>query len=54
LHVFVDDADSGRLLAAVEELAALPIERVIIPHGDLITEDGAQRIREAVAETRSR
>ena len=54
LHVFVDEADRERLLAAVEELAALPIERVIIPHGDPITGDGAQRIREAVAETRSR
>jgi hypothetical protein len=54
LHVFVDEADPERPLAAIEELAALPIERVIIPHGDLITEDGARRIREAVAETRSR
>jgi len=54
LHVFVDDADPERLLRALDSVADLPIERVIIPHGDLILQDGAQRIRQAVAETRSR
>jgi hypothetical protein len=49
LHVFVDEADPWRLLPA---LADLPIERVIIPHGDPVLSDGAARIREAVAEAR--
>jgi glyoxylase-like metal-dependent hydrolase (beta-lactamase superfamily II) len=52
LHVFVDEGDPGRLLPALERVAELPIERVIIPHGDLVLEDGSRRIREAVAETR--
>jgi glyoxylase-like metal-dependent hydrolase (beta-lactamase superfamily II) len=50
LHVFVDEADPERLLPALEKLAELPIERVIIPHGDLIHRDGAARIRAAVRE----
>jgi glyoxylase-like metal-dependent hydrolase (beta-lactamase superfamily II) len=52
LHVFVDEADPARLLPALSRLAELPIERVIIPHGDAITEDGAARIRTAVNEAR--
>ena len=31
-------------------MAHLPIEQVIIPHGDAIRADGAARIRAAVAE----
>jgi glyoxylase-like metal-dependent hydrolase (beta-lactamase superfamily II) len=50
LHVFVDEADADRLLPALHALADLPIERVIIPHGDLIPVNGSARIREAVAE----
>jgi glyoxylase-like metal-dependent hydrolase (beta-lactamase superfamily II) len=50
LHVFLDDADPERLLPALDALGDLPIERVIIPHGDLIPSAGAARIREAVAE----
>jgi glyoxylase-like metal-dependent hydrolase (beta-lactamase superfamily II) len=50
LHVFVDEADRERLLRALASIAELPIERVIIPHGDLILCDGAARIRAAVAE----
>ena len=53
LHVFVDEANGERLLPAVEALAELPIERVIIPHGDAILADGAARIRAAVAQTRT-
>jgi glyoxylase-like metal-dependent hydrolase (beta-lactamase superfamily II) len=53
LHVFVDEADPVRLLPALDALADLAIERVIIPHGDLILSDGAARIRAAVAEARS-
>ena len=52
LHVFVDEADPERLLPALEAIADLPIERVIIPHGELILSDGAARIRAAVVETR--
>jgi glyoxylase-like metal-dependent hydrolase (beta-lactamase superfamily II) len=52
LHLFVDEADCERLLPSLEALADLPIERVIIPHGDLIVSDGAARIRAAVAEAR--
>jgi glyoxylase-like metal-dependent hydrolase (beta-lactamase superfamily II) len=52
LHVFVDEADPELLLPALGAVAELPIERVIIPHGDLIPENGAARIREAVAEAR--
>jgi glyoxylase-like metal-dependent hydrolase (beta-lactamase superfamily II) len=52
LHVFFDEADPERLLPALDALAELPIERVIIPHGDLIPEGGSQRIRDAVSEAR--
>ena len=50
LHVFVDEADAGLLLPALDALADLPVERLIIPHGDLIESDGAARIRAAVAD----
>jgi glyoxylase-like metal-dependent hydrolase (beta-lactamase superfamily II) len=50
LHVFVDEADPKRLLPALDRLGDLPIERVIIPHGDAILSHGAARIRIAVAE----
>jgi glyoxylase-like metal-dependent hydrolase (beta-lactamase superfamily II) len=53
LHVFVDDADPERLLPSLDKLADLPIQRVIIPHGDLILSDGAARIRAAVAEAQT-
>lgn len=53
LHVFVDEADPELLLPALEELAELPIEQVIIPHGDLILSHGAARIRAVVAEART-
>jgi hypothetical protein len=39
-----------RLLPSLDALGDLPIERVIIPHGDLILSDGAARIRAAVAQ----
>jgi glyoxylase-like metal-dependent hydrolase (beta-lactamase superfamily II) len=50
LHIFVDEADPERLLPSLDRLGDLPIERVIIPHGDAILSDGAARIRAAVAE----
>jgi hypothetical protein len=52
LHIFVDEADREPLLAALDGVGELPIERVIIPHGELIVADGAARIRTAVAEAR--
>ncbi len=52
LHVFVDEADPERLLPALAALGELPIERVIIPHGEPILTDGAARIRAAVADAR--
>jgi len=51
-HVFVDAADRERLLSSLDALADLPIERVIIPHGDAVQTDGAARIRAAVADAR--
>jgi len=53
LHVFVDEADREPLLASLDALGELPIERVIIPHGAAILSDGAARIRAAVAEARA-
>jgi glyoxylase-like metal-dependent hydrolase (beta-lactamase superfamily II) len=50
LHVFVDEAKRGPLLRSLERVVELPIERVIIPHGELILSDGAARISTAVAE----
>jgi glyoxylase-like metal-dependent hydrolase (beta-lactamase superfamily II) len=52
LHVFVDEAEREPLLASLERIAELPIERVIIPHGDPVLSDGAARIGAAVAEAR--
>ena len=53
LHVFVDEAERDPLLASLAALGDLPIEQVIIPHGELIAENGAARIRKAVAEARA-
>jgi glyoxylase-like metal-dependent hydrolase (beta-lactamase superfamily II) len=52
LHVFVDDADPERLLPALDALADLPIERIVIPHGELVQSGGAAQIRAVVAEAR--
>jgi hypothetical protein len=54
MHVFVDEADREPLLASLERVAALPIERVIVPHCETPAFlDGAARIRAAVAEARA-
>jgi glyoxylase-like metal-dependent hydrolase (beta-lactamase superfamily II) len=53
LRVFVDEADPARLLPALDALADLPIERVIIPHGDLVDSAASARIRAAIAEARA-
>jgi glyoxylase-like metal-dependent hydrolase (beta-lactamase superfamily II) len=52
LHVFVDEADPERLLPSLDAVADLPVDRLIIPHGELILSHGAARIRAAVAEAR--
>jgi glyoxylase-like metal-dependent hydrolase (beta-lactamase superfamily II) len=52
VHVFVDEADPVRLLPALERIAELPIERLIIPHGAVLEPDGAAYLRAAVAEAR--
>jgi glyoxylase-like metal-dependent hydrolase (beta-lactamase superfamily II) len=53
LHIFVDEADREPLLASLDALGELPIEQVIIPHGELIAENGGARIRVAVADARA-
>jgi glyoxylase-like metal-dependent hydrolase (beta-lactamase superfamily II) len=54
MHVFVDEADRERLLDALERVAELPIERVIVPHCETPEfADGAAQIRAAVAEARA-
>jgi hypothetical protein len=53
LHIFVDEADREPLLASLERVAELPIERVIIPHGDLVLSNGATHLHAAVAEARA-
>ena len=52
LHVFVDEADPMRLLPALERIAELQIERLIIPHGAVLEPDGAAHLRAAVAASR--
>ena len=55
MHVFVDDAERERLLASLERLAELPVERVLVPHCEEPEFlDGAAHIRAAVAEARAR
>ena len=54
MHAFVDEADRAPLLASLERVAELPIERVIVPHCETPEFlDGAARIRAAVAEARA-
>jgi glyoxylase-like metal-dependent hydrolase (beta-lactamase superfamily II) len=52
LHVFVDEADPERLLPSLDALAELPVEQVIIPHGEPILTDAQARIRAAVVQAR--
>lgn len=52
VHVFVDEADASRLLPALERIANLPIERLVIPHSAVLEPDGAAHLRAAIAETR--
>ena len=45
MHVFVDEADRDPLLASLDRIADLPIERVIVPHCEtaVFTEGSAHR-----------
>jgi glyoxylase-like metal-dependent hydrolase (beta-lactamase superfamily II) len=57
-HVFIDEddiaeEDRGSFLDSLERLADLPVERVLIAHGESIFEGGAARIRAAVEEARA-
>ena len=52
LHVFVDDADAELLLPALDAVANLPIEQLIIPHGDAVLTNATTQIRAAVWEAR--
>ena len=52
VHVFVDEADASRLLPALERIAELPIERLVIPHGAVLERAGAGHLRAAITETR--
>ncbi|MFL5960207.1 MAG: hypothetical protein ACJ75G_08100 [Gaiellaceae bacterium] len=54
MHVFLDDAEREPLLASLEHLAELPVERVIVPHCEEPEFlDGGEHIRSAVAEARA-
>jgi hypothetical protein len=53
MHVFVDDADREPLLAALDRIAELSIDRVIVPHCETpVFLNGSDHIRAAVAEAR--
>jgi hypothetical protein len=53
MHVFVDEADRDPLLASLDRIAELPIERVIVPHCETaVFSNGSARISAAVAEAR--
>jgi hypothetical protein len=49
-HVFVstDEPNPAAFLAWLPQLLELPIERVLIAHGEPVREDGVARIREAL------
>jgi glyoxylase-like metal-dependent hydrolase (beta-lactamase superfamily II) len=54
MRVFVDEADREPLLDSLEQIADLPIERVIVPHCETPEFlDGAAHLRAAVAAARA-
>jgi glyoxylase-like metal-dependent hydrolase (beta-lactamase superfamily II) len=54
MHVFVDEANREQLLASLERIAELPVERVIVPHCETpVFSDGSEQLRAAVAEARA-
>lgn len=50
LRVFVDEQEREPFLSWLPKLLDLDVDLVLVAHGDLILEDGAARIRDAVAE----
>jgi hypothetical protein len=52
-HVLVDDPVEPAFLDWLPSLYELPVERVLIAHGEPVLVDGSRRIREAVAEARA-
>jgi glyoxylase-like metal-dependent hydrolase (beta-lactamase superfamily II) len=53
MRVFVDEAEREPLLASLERIAELPVERVIVPHcEEPVFLEGAKHIRAAVADAR--
>ena len=51
-HVFVDEQDRRPFLDWLPLLAELPVDRVLIAHGEPVLSNGAARVRDAVAEAR--
>ena len=52
-HVFVDEQDREPFLAWLPQLTELPVQRVLIAHGEPVLTAGAARVQEAVAEARA-
>jgi hypothetical protein len=52
-HVFVDEQDREPFLDWLPHLTALPVQRVLIAHGDPVLSAGAARVREAVTAART-
>jgi hypothetical protein len=52
-HVFIGDQDRQPFLDWLPQLAGLPVERVLIAHGEPVLNDGAARLRDAIAEARA-
>jgi glyoxylase-like metal-dependent hydrolase (beta-lactamase superfamily II) len=51
-HVFfAEERDRDAFLASLHQLLELPIERVLIAHGEPVLSDGVARIREALEST---
>ena len=51
-HVFLDDPVEEAFLDWLPQLCELPVERVLIAHGEPVLVDGSARIREAILEAR--
>jgi hypothetical protein len=52
-HVFMDDQDREPFLDWLPRLYELPLQRVLIAHGESVLSDAAAQVREAVTEARA-
>lgn len=52
-HVFVDDQEPASFLAWLPQLFELPVQRVLIAHGEPVLSEGAAQVRAAVEEARA-